>query len=152
MEAWSCKGKSKGACKGADPLVIPQRLDDDGKYVEDADDYSDPPSDARVWSGDESDSDTVRITLSNGMTGEVIYSDCWQIVDPVTAGHFIGIVKTKLQAPETSIALAIGTRCFDEDSMYSKILLSKIVRSIIAAQDGREKVLNIQVILKSQVG
>ena len=149
MEAWTCKGKSKGACKGADPLVIPQRHDDDGKYVEDADDYSDPPSDARVWSGDESDSDTVRITLSNGMTGEVIYSDCWQNVDPVTAGHFIGIVKTKLQVPESSIALAIGRVCFDAESMYCRILMIKSIKDIIAADDREWR---IRLILKCQVG
>ena len=86
------------------------------------------------------------------MSGEVLYSYRWPLQESVTAGNFIGIVKTKLQVPETSIALAIGTRCFDAYSMYSRILMIKTVRSIIAAQDGREKVLNIQVILKSQVG
>ena len=177
MEALSCKGKRKGACKDGPygPTHFPDLLEDgpgvtglvedpvedgpyedgpyeDGPYVDEPDDYSDPPSNERDWSGDDSVPDTVRITLTKGMTGEVIYSDCWPLQDPVTAGHFIGIAKKKLQRPESSIALAVHSRCFDAQSMYSRILFNKALRSIIAAQDGREKVLNIQVILKSQVG
>ena len=188
MEALSCKGKRKGACKDGPygPTHFPDLLEDgpgvtglvedpvedgpyedgpyeDGPYVDEPDDYSDPPSNERNWSDEADDPDTVKITLTKGMTGEVIYSGCWPHQDPVTAGHFFGIAKNKLQVPETSITLAIGTKVFHcmkgslrgyrskDDSMYARILESKKVRRILAAQDGKEKTLDIQVILNTQV-
>ena len=88
----------------------------------------------------------VCVNLRMGYSGEVLYTAQWHSTDTVSIGR-------KLHVPETSIALAIGTDCFDQQFIYAQIFKLKSIKAIVAAREpqypGDGGTLNIDVIMKS---